>query len=368
MSANYPVTIIIPTLNESENIRSLIDTVNETFRRDGTTVPEILVMDDNSLDGTIDIVTRAREEIGDNVRIIVRTENHGLSESVIDGFARSSSDIIVVIDADFSHPIDTAVQLYHEIRNGADIAIGSRYIPGGDIVGWPFKRKLISWGATFIARMLFPSISDPVSGFFAVHRRVIDGADLNPIGYKILVEVLGKGRWTTVKEVPYTFTDRKSGTSKLGTGTIVQYVQHIVRIGLNGLTHPGTASSREVRRVLGFILVGLSGVVVNMLILWALAEILGIYYLSAAVVAIEASIINNFVLNTYLVFKARDRLLRRLAIFHGLSAAGVLINMSILVGLTELMGIYYLLSEAIAIIVAFGWNIVMNRRITWVDA
>ena len=127
--------------------------------------------------------------------------------------------------------------MYDEIRKGNDIVIGSRYMEGGGIKKWPLKRRIISIGATFLGRLLFPDITDPVSGFFAVRKEVVDKAPLKPRGYKILLEVLGKGTWEKDKEIPFEFIDREIGSSKLKIKTIIEYAQQVADITLS-LVHP----------------------------------------------------------------------------------------------------------------------------------
>ncbi|HIH85316.1 MAG TPA: polyprenol monophosphomannose synthase, partial [Methanoculleus sp.] len=205
MSERYNLSVIIPTFNEEENIAAIIGAVNDVCSKNGIQA-EILVVDDNSNDRTIPIVQDIVRRC-ENVRLIVRMNDHGLSQSVVDGFRAARSDILLVIDADFSHPPELIPRFYEAIRGGADIAIGSRYMKGGDIEEWPIKRRIISLGATAFGRILFPEITDPVSGFFAVRREVVDRAPLAPRGYKILMEVLGKGRWRSFVEIPFVFRD-----------------------------------------------------------------------------------------------------------------------------------------------------------------
>ncbi len=112
--------------------------------------------------------------------------------------------------------------MLEEIRAGNDLVIGSRYMEGGGIKKWPLKRRIISLGATFLGRLLFPDVSDPVSGFFAVRKSVVENAPLKPRGYKILLEVLGKGNWKNLKEIPFEFVDREIGSSKLKGRTIIE--------------------------------------------------------------------------------------------------------------------------------------------------
>ncbi len=150
----YDLTVIIPTYKEEANIRNIITEVDAVFKRNNLN-GEILVVDDNSPDGTISIVNEIKKA-KPNVNILVRLADHGLSQSVADGFVHASSDILVVIDADLSHPPALIPSMYHEILGGNDIVIGSRYMDGGGIKKWPLKRRVISLGATFLGRSALP--------------------------------------------------------------------------------------------------------------------------------------------------------------------------------------------------------------------
>ncbi|MGE5831851.1 MAG: polyprenol monophosphomannose synthase [Methanomicrobiales archaeon] len=232
--SSLDLTVIIPTYNEGETIGTVIRAVGEVLDRAGIR-GEILVVDDSSPDGTIPAV-RALEAVIPNLRLAVRTSDPGLSQSVVEGFSLSRAPVLVVMDADLSHPPELIPRFFEEIRNGADVVIGSRYMRGGAIEDWPAGRRVISWGATLLGRILFPGITDPVSGFFAVRREVVAGARLHPKGYKILMEVLGRGSWGKAKEIPFIFRDRKAGSSKLGPGTILDYLRQVLGISFHALS------------------------------------------------------------------------------------------------------------------------------------
>ena len=231
----YDLTVIIPTFNEAANIRNIITEVDAIFNEHELN-GEILVVDDNSPDGTLPIVNEIKKT-KDNVHLLVRFKDHGLSQSVVDGFTQAFSDIFVVIDADLSHPPTLVPVMYKEIMAGNDIVIGSRYIEGGGIKKWPLKRRIISLGATFLGRLLFPNITDPVSGYFAVKKSVVERAPLKPRGYKILLEILGKGIWKKIKEIPFEFVDREVGSSKLKIKTIIDYSWQVIDIAGFSISH-----------------------------------------------------------------------------------------------------------------------------------
>jgi len=364
----FDCTIIIPTLNEADTIAKTIMLVDAVLKRENLN-GQILVVDDNSKDGTIFIVNDMKMT-HPNVSILVRQKDHGLSQSIVDGFheAGKNSGIFIVMDADGQHPVEKIPELYWKVKEGNDIVIGSRYIEGGEIKKWGFTRKVISWGATFIARLFFPHITDPVSGFFAVRKDVVLDAPLKPKGYKILLEVLGKGYWRKLVEIPFSFGARESGESKLKQQTIIEYLKQIIDLAKFTITHPKSPAYTEFSRLVKFMVVGFTGIIVNESILYFLTTVMGIYFLLSSLCGIEASIISNFILNDLWTFgnvQNRYGWGRRLARFHGVSIAGIIINITTLYALTVGLGINYLISNLIGIFLAFAWNFLGNRRYTW---
>lgn len=364
----YNLSVIIPTLNEEENIRNLIMAVDSVFRENNLN-GQILVVDDNSTDATISIVHTIMKQ-KTNVGILIREKDRGLSQSVAEGFSRASSDVFIVIDADLSHPPSLIPRMYEEIQNGNDIVIGSRYMERGGIRGWPLKRRVISIGATFLGRLLFPDITDPVSGFFAVRKAVVDKAPLKPRGYKILLEVLGKGTWLNDKEIPFEFVDRKIGSSKLRIKTIIEYAQQVADITFYSITHHKSAAWREWKRVFKFGIVGLSGIAVSLGVLFIAVELLAVNKDLASPIAIELSILNNFIWNDLWTFGSGKNqkafsTYHRLVTFNIVSIGGAAINYIIFLVLTSQFAVYYLTAQLIGIPVAFIWNFLMNRRVTW---
>ena len=223
-----PFSVVIPTYNEAGGIERLIEAVDAVFKQNGLD-GEIVVVDDNSPDGTGAIVDRLSERYP--VRCLHRPGKLGLSSGVIDGwkFARPESDALGAMDADFSHDPRVIVQMVRALENGYDLAIGSRYVPGGGIENWPWRRKVTSLVAIALAKPL-TSIRDITSGFFMVRRSSLEGVELDPIGFKIGLEVIAKARYRKAIEVPYVFTDRVAGSSKLNQGEIFNYLRQLGRI------------------------------------------------------------------------------------------------------------------------------------------
>ncbi|MBC5824494.1 MAG: polyprenol monophosphomannose synthase [Candidatus Eremiobacteraeota bacterium] len=230
------VSVVIPTYNEAAGIEKLIAAVSGVFRSAGLSA-EIVIVDDNSPDGTGAIVERLAASYP--VRCLHRAGKLGLSSAVIDGWASCAAAIVGVMDADFSHDPNIAPSLVGAIKNGdCDLAIGSRYVDGGGITNWPLRRRLTSLVAIALARPL-TRVKDITSGYFFCKRSVIEGVKLDPIGFKIGLEVIVKGKYKNVQEVPYVFTDRTHGASKLNGGEIVNYLKQLGKMYAGGRRQRG---------------------------------------------------------------------------------------------------------------------------------
>lgn len=222
-------SIVIPTYNEAGGIEKLLRTLDAVFREHGLD-GEMVVVDDNSPDGTGAIVDQLAHELP--VRCLHRPGKMGLSSGVIDGwaFARPESELLGVMDADFSHDAKIIPQMVAAISSGKyGLAIGSRYVPGGGIENWPLKRKITSLVAIAMA-MPLTSVRDITSGFLLVRRAALEGVELDPIGFKIGLEVIAKAHYGRAIEVPYVFVDRVVGTSKLNQKEILNYLRQLGRI------------------------------------------------------------------------------------------------------------------------------------------
>lgn len=221
-------SLVVPTYNEAGGIERLIITLDEIFKANNLD-GEIIVVDDNSPDGTGAIVDRLAQSYP--VRCLHRPGKMGLSSGVIDGwaFARPESEAVGAMDADFSHDAKIVPRMVKALEDGYGLAIGSRYVPGGGIENWPLKRKVTSLVAIALAKPLTP-VRDITSGFFLIKRDALIGVKLDPIGFKIGLEVIAKAHYGRVIEIPYVFTDRIVGESKLNQKEIVNYLRQLGRI------------------------------------------------------------------------------------------------------------------------------------------
>jgi len=217
------VSVVIPTWNERENVRPLLSRLAGVLAgRDY----RLIVVDDGSPDGTADMV-REYQERNSRVVLIQREGKSGLASAVLKGAEACDSDFVVMMDADFSHEPEAVPSLIDKLAQRYDVVVGSRYVQGAKLIGWPLFRRLISWGATAIARTLLRAgARDPLSGFAAFKRKVL--LDL-PTRYsarefKLLLEVLVTKAPLKVAEVPITFTEREKGASKMGTGELLGFL------------------------------------------------------------------------------------------------------------------------------------------------
>jgi dolichol-phosphate mannosyltransferase len=223
---------VVPTYNEAGSLPLLVDRLVKAFAGREW---ELVVVDDGSPDGTADLA----DGLGKThpIRVLRRPGKAGLASAVVAGFAAARGDTLLVMDADLSHPPEVAPKLADAIASGADLAVGSRYVSGGGIEDWPMRRQVVSRVACLMGNALVP-VRDSTSGFFALRRSVVDGVKLNPIGFKIGFEVMARGRYKKVVEVPYTFRDREHGASKFGQREIVQYVQQLGQVARDRIFKP----------------------------------------------------------------------------------------------------------------------------------
>ena len=233
--------VIIPTYNEIENaeniIRAVMNIPHPLF--------DVLIVDDNSPDGTADVVKSLQNEFSGRLHLLSRSEKNGLGRAYLAGFAwalERDYDYVIEMDADFSHNPADLPRLYEACRtDGADVAVGSRYVCGVNVVNWPMKRVLMSYFASKYVRMVTGiPVNDTTAGFVCYHRSVLKTLGLGNIqfvGYAFQIEMKFKA-WKygfDITEVPIIFTDRTAGTSKMNSSIFVEAVFGVIRLKLNSL-------------------------------------------------------------------------------------------------------------------------------------
>jgi dolichol-phosphate mannosyltransferase len=373
------LSIVLPTYNESQNIVRMLDSIAETVSP--YAAAEIIVVDDNSPDGTAEIASLYAKNISNNnrnklhVEIIRREGKFGLSSAIVAGVQYATGDLLVVMDGDFSHPPHVIPSIIEELQDSnCDIVVASRYIKGGSIIGWPFKRRLMSKGATKIAQYgLGVEVKDPVSGFFAFRRDIIDGIKFDAIGYKMLLEILVKTKGARVKEVPYTFTNRSVGKSKLDTSVMFEYLKAVMRLyryGKSMRQKEKRTSVRFLSKAGRFYTVGASGLLVNYaasLLFNALAP--NTWYLYSTIIGILISMTSNFFLNKLWTFEDRDFNVKETGIQFGMfisfSSLGAIIQLLLVYALVENYNMEYPLSLILGVAAASVGNFLLNKKWTF---
>jgi dolichol-phosphate mannosyltransferase len=406
------VSIIVPTYNESHNIINLLESIERSIPQSLSS--EVVVVDDNSPDKTGEIVETYSEDTckrdisqatkkqqphltgmewesnemlsssNCNLRVIHRPEKKGLVSAILEGIRSSKGQYILVMDADFSHsPILIPTMLHELINSDVDIVVASRYVEGGRIKGWPLKRRLISKGAVKLAQYGLPikkKVKDPMSGFFALKRHVLDNIKIDSAGYKILLEILVKANNAKVKEIPYTFTNRTLGESKLDNTVVWDYIKALYQLYRYGQKSRNSMSwlrrVKKRRTVLflskagRFYTVGASGLLLNYFVSVFLfnSSLANFGYIQATIGGIIVSNISNFLLNKAWTFEDRDfslrKTLRQYGFFVAITSGGAGIQLGVLHVLLQ-SGFSYEVSLIIAVGMASISNFLLNKKLTF---
>ncbi|MBE0479424.1 MAG: glycosyltransferase [Dehalococcoidia bacterium] len=353
------LSLIVPTYNERDNIEPLLERVHKAL---SSYKYELILVDDNSPDGTAQMAESLASKYP--VQVVLRTNERGLASAVVAGFGQAAGRILGVMDADLQHPPEAIPAMLDAMQGGADMVIGSRYVEGGGMEEWDSRRELISRVAKRITGLFLPSvrgIKDPLAGFFFLRREVVDGVKLAPTGYKILLEVLMKGRAAKVVEVPYVFRGRERGKSNLTFKEELNFLRHLSRL----IWFQGDA-----KRFLKFCVVGATGFGVNFGGFWLLTRLANLYDLWALIIALEVSILSNYTLNHLWTFRDKSTggkraFFVRAVKFNLVSAGAIAIYYAIYIPLTRFAGVYDLLALFLAILVGLVWNFSVNFVWTW---
>jgi len=227
------LSLVIPTYNEASNLATIVRLLSDVLNGIVGGNYELIVVDDDSPDRTWELA-QALTSDNPHLRVMRRHDGRGLARAVVQGWLAANGEILGVIDGDMQHPPELLPKLLAAIEQGSDLAVASRYLEGGGVSTLRLTRRMISRGAQVLGLILLPTVlcrvSDPLSGYFLVRRDVIAGRDLDPIGYKILIEVLARGNVSKIAEVGYVFQERHRGGSKLTWRQYLEYVRHLWRL------------------------------------------------------------------------------------------------------------------------------------------
>jgi len=353
------VSVIVPTYCEAENLPVLIPRISAALH--GARISgEIVVVDDNSPDSTERV---CMELAGEHpIRLIVRKADRGLSSAVIHGMREAYGRVLVVVDADVSHPPEKIPELVHAVQSdGVDFAIGSRYVAGGGTdEKWGLFRWLNSKVATALARPL-TTAHDPMAGFFAIRRTTFrSAASLDPIGYKVGLELIVKCGCRRIKEIPIFFGNRLRGKSKLSVKEQFNYVRHLKRLYEYKL---GIAA-----QPIQFVLVGATGMIVDLTVFAFFMRVMPAYIGRA--LAIWVAMTWNYWLNRRLTFSnARERpILHQYVLFCMSCALGAVVSWSVFAGLHATVGFFVeqpMLAAFIGIVAGTLSNFLLSKYVAF---
>ena len=379
IAENILLSLVIPTYKERDNIENVVNILTRLLDQAIPGNYELIVVDDDSPDRTWEV---AQSLIPDypQLRVMRRQEERGLSSAVIRGWQAATGRVLGVIDGDLQHPPEVLTQLLQKIEQGADLALASRHVDGGGVSSWSVIRRFLSRGAQVLGLVILPGVlgrvTDPMSGYFMIRRSAIANATLNPVGYKILLEVIGRGQVGEIAEAGYVFRERTEGESKVTWKQYIAYIQHLIRVRIS-TGRIGKISKKvnfPVQRFLRFGLVGLSGVFVDMLILYLLSDptTLALPLTRSKIIAGEIAIFNNFLWNDAWTFadvsmqqKGWKPRLKRFLKFNVVCLAGLLLNVVILNLVFNFLIPNRYIANFIAIAIATIWNFWVNLKLSW---
>ncbi|MPY39481.1 glycosyltransferase family 2 protein [Streptomyces phyllanthi] len=353
--------MVVPTFNESDNVRELLDRITESV---SSRLPCEVVFVDDSTDDTPEVISDAAQDCPFPVTLLHRDEPvGGLGGAVVEGMKAATSDWIVVMDGDLQHPPSLVPELVATgERASAGLVVASRYIKGGSRAGLAGSyRVAVSRGATWLTKSLFPrrlhGISDPMSGFFAIRRSAVTAEVLQPLGYKILLELAVRSRPREVTEVPFVFQDRFAGESKSTAQEGLRFLRHLV----------GLRTASPMARMLVFGLIGVTGFVPNLAGLYALTT-LGMHYVPAEILANQLGVVWNFLLIEHLLFRERRRHRRgwdRIGRFALLANADLVLRIPLIALLVGEFGMGALPATALALVTTFVLRFVGTEALVY---
>lgn len=345
------VSIVIPAKNEEGNIKNLIKGIWDALVPYKPELKYEIVVVDDSTDNTAEIA----ESLGARV---VKGRGMGLGQAIIDGIEASKGDIVMNMDADGSHDTKAIPSLLKPImEQGCDFVVGSRYVEGGDYSNWALNRKIKSLVGVKLMKLV-TGVNDSNSGFFCFRKSIIDTSKLNGKTWKIMLEILFKGDWVSKKEVPITFGDRQAGESKRSTKQVLRDALNLTRL-----------TFYKYGRFINFAFVGGIGALWYFSILWLLTEYADIWYGWSAIIATLVAVTNNYLINHYYTFRhVRENnksLFKGWLKYLGNSAIGDGVDWLVLILLTEVFGLWYMLSAFLASGVACIIKYVIASKFIW---
>lgn len=365
-SKNCKFSLVLPTYQEADNIINLLEITTKILDQIIPNQYELIIVDDNSPDFTWKIAQDLIPQYP-QLRVMLRTKEKGLSTAVIRGWQVAQGEILGVIDADLQHPPEVLIDLWQEMVRGADLVVASRHIDGGGVSEWSILRRFLSRGAQMLGLIILPEVisrvSDPMSGYFLVRREAIADKFLSPLGYKILIEVVARGKIRWIAEVGYVFREREIGESKVSAKQYGEYIQHLLKLRFD---------LWQIERFIRFGIVGFSGVFVDLGIFYLLREGLALGLTRSAIISAEIAILNNFLWNDLWTFgdisrqqKGLKKQIKRFLKFNIICLAGLILNVLIVNLLYNVFDWNEYIAKLIAIAIVTIWNFWFNLKLSW---
>ena len=319
-TTDVDLSVVIPTFNESYGISKILRSLHSSLTELQIKF-EIILVDDDSPDNTWEIAAELLEEIPE-LTVIRRVGAKGLATAVICGWQYSNGRLLGVMDGDGQHPVEVVKDLFTVFSDkNNEVAIASRYLPHGGIKKWSLSRRLLSRGAQTLGQLLLPgaigTINDPMSGFFIVKRSIITKTELDPVGYKILLEILARSQANKIQEVPYVFLERSSGKSKVALSHYSSYLRHLLRLRIQPLRS---------RALVRYLLVTAGALVLDAVIFFWLFDVNNWNLTRSAALAGEGGILFTILLHDLWTFAGRpvrtltDRIRRLVGVHLALGA------------------------------------------------
>jgi dolichol-phosphate mannosyltransferase len=375
------LSVILPTYNESKNVQILIPKIVEVLEKAALSF-EIIVVDDDSPDLTWEIV-RQKFAKDSRIKVIRRINKKGLSSAVLEGMEIAQGELYGVMDADLQHDENIIPKMVQEISD-VEVVVGSRVVEDGGYGEWTFSRKFMSQAATFIAKLFFPlPIGDPMSGFFIIKKELYDeiASEINPRGFKILLEFVARKKGVRAKEVGYVFKSRIHGETKLSGSVINNYLLALFDIRFGKFISI---------TFLKYAVTGFVGVFVNLIGQFLATEVLnlkeeGKVYSSfsrpsmAVAIGFEIAVLSNYIMNNLWTFRS-SRLkgfknnLTGFIRFQIVSFIGLFIQLSVWRFSLEMIQRYFsslnydgitYVCNFLGIIFATAGNYYLNKNFTW---
>lgn len=354
------VSIIVPTYKEVQNIPVLVEQIDRNMKKSNLCY-EIIVVDDNSNDGIIETIEDLKDKY--DITLKVRRHEKDLSSAVLAGFEIAKGDILVVMDADLSHPPEKIPELVdHIISNDSEFVIGSRFVKGSSVPHFNVYRKLNALVSKMLARPL-TKVNDPLAGFFSFPKKILNNhIELNPLGFKIGLEIIAKCAPKRITEIPIEFQKRLDGKSKLSIKEQIKYLLHVKRLY--------EYKFKTLFEFIKFSLIGCLGMFIDLSFIYIAKDIWLLPFYIARAVGFIFALTNNFLLNRRFTFATtrEDNIAKQYMSFFVISILGFSVNWLISVYLYHTLPFFnshYLIASFLGVIGGLTVNFTGNKFITF---